>query len=33
MKAEKAAAYPAWSVRFSFFINILILEDFGCGDQ
>ena len=35
MEATKAAAYPASSVRFSFFHNIfiLILEVFSCGDQ
>ena len=33
MEAEKAAAYPSSSVRFSFFINIFILEVFSCGDQ
>ena len=33
MEAEKAAAYPALSIRFSFFINIFIKEVFSCGDQ
>ena len=35
MEAEKAAAYPSSSVRFSFFINIFIfiLEVFSCDDQ
>ena len=35
MEAEKAAAYPASSVRFFVIINIFIfiLEVFSCGDQ
>ena len=33
MEAEKTAAYPASSDRFSFFNNIFILEVFSFGDQ